>query len=149
MHTRHWVTAHTPAERMVVGTIRTAASGTRVDDDGTSFLALAMAARQGGFTILAPGTPLLGKDEIALLGCLAWYQRRWEGDICAVAPDLRETLARCAGELSSRNLRLPYLAIQRVGFLADESGVRASVANDGRIPRRRKRLIAGNGVHSN
>lgn len=140
MHTRHWMTEHTPAERIVIGTIRSAASG--CCDGETSFARLALAARRGGFAILAPGAPLLSPGEIALLGCLAWHQRRWTGDIWAVAPALREILARCATELSSRNLRLPYLAIQRVGFLVDEADIRAATAQGSQMQRRRKRMRA-------
>jgi hypothetical protein len=83
----------------------------------TALAALAREARLAGMRILAPKAPFLAEDEVRLIGWIAYRQREWELS-AAIAPlGLDDAADACARALKAQGLRLPFLAVQRLGFV--------------------------------
>lgn len=92
-----------------------AASAAFAED--SPFASLASVARRAGLSILAVGAPYISTDETIIIGALAGYQRQWGDRHILRGADFAPVLALCAEELTTRGIRLPYIAMQRSGFV--------------------------------
>lgn len=115
MQSRFRVAGQGPTERIVIEMMRSAAAGGAAD---AGFAALVREARLAGMRILPSRAPFLTGDEVRLIGWVAYRQREWEVSL-PLAPDAIDAAAeRCAEALKARRLRLPFLSVQRLAFVA-------------------------------
>lgn len=103
------------SERIAVVLIRNGAAGTTAD---APFAVLAAVASRYRLAILPVEASHLSDGEVHLLAILARCQRVTDTSAAQLPRDLRAPTMACARELTARAIRLPYLAIQRQGFVA-------------------------------
>lgn len=125
MALRSRISSLAPAERIALMLIRSAAAGKASEGD-LPFVELAGVARRRDLAVLPSDATHVSPDEFKLLAGLAACQRSCDASVGRMSPELRSIVSACAAALAERATRLPYLAIQRIGFLesAERPGCR-------------------------
>lgn len=132
MRPLHRLASLTPVERMTIDMIRRIAAGELPDPDMTALADLAGAVMSCGWTILPPHAPLLGSDEMALLGWLARHQRVRADFPDELEPRLEGAFHHCAVALAARGWRLSRQVLHRLGTI--EVTRPTSIASVSRLP---------------
>lgn len=142
MRPLHRLASLNPVERMAIDMIRRITVGEEPEADMAALAKLAVAVAAHGWTILPPHAPLLGSDEMALLGWLARHQRNRADFPDRLALDLEASFHLCATALSQRGWRLSRLMLHRLGTI--EATMPTSVASTARLPL--EPVLPGDGI---